>query len=270
MLTILFVACVCVVKYSVAYEVVYAINAGGDAFIDSNNIQYAADLDKERTGIISDYGLQLPIRRISAKDVYLYQTERYHTDSFYYNIPYDGDGDYTLVLKFAEVYFNAVGMKVFHVVLNSAHRIIDHLDIFREVGKGIAHDEIVHFSIANNVLYYANDASRIENDRSNSIRVDFVKTKDDNPKINAIVLFKGMGDDIPKLPSLDDTLMGLVPPMNEATVKTYIVPEQKVRERRVSGPKQPDPYAMDNVGIYLPVAIVIATCIPLMYWMCSL
>lgn len=260
-------------KYSVAYKVVYAINAGGDAFIDSNNIQYAADLSKDRPGTTSDYGLRLPIRRVSAQDAYLYQTERYHSDSFHYDIPIDGDGDYALVLKFSEVYFSAAGMKVFNVVLNSAHRIVDNLDIFQEVGKAVAHDEVIQFSISNNMLYFGSDASRIDNDVPNSVRVDFVKTKKDNPKVNAIVLFKGDVGHIPQLQSYDDALMGLLSqPMAADTVfKTQKIIEERVqRVRRVSGPKQPDPYALDTTGIYLPVVFVIATLIPLVLWLCSL
>jgi hypothetical protein len=42
----------------------------------------------------------------------LYQTERYHTSTFGYDIPVAEDGHYLLILKFSEVYFNAPNMKV--------------------------------------------------------------------------------------------------------------------------------------------------------------
>lgn len=42
----------------------------------------------------------------------LYQTERYHHSTFGYEIPLKGDGEYVLVLKFSEVYFNAPDQKV--------------------------------------------------------------------------------------------------------------------------------------------------------------
>jgi hypothetical protein len=42
----------------------------------------------------------------------LYQTERYHYSTFGYDLPLRGDGNYVLVLKFAEVYFNAPDQKV--------------------------------------------------------------------------------------------------------------------------------------------------------------
>lgn len=279
MLTTVLIVCICLIKSSFGYEVIYAVNAGGHAFIDSNQVRYAPDLDDDRVGTISDYGLQLGIRRARGNDAYLYQTERYHTDSFHYDVPVDGDGDYALVLKFAEVYFNAVDLKVFHVVLNGVHRIVNNLDIFRAVGKGVAHDENIYFSISENVLHVAGETSVIENGQS--IRVDFVKTEADNPKINAIVLYKGSVKNIPQLPSIDE-YMDMVSSMangvnyaqdqvlEQPVAHIHNIPEQKVRFCNTSGPKHPDPYELDYVSAYLPVVVVIAVFIPLMFWLCSL
>ena len=65
-----------------------------------------------KVGTSSDYGKQLLIGRVPQKDQILYQTERYHTSTFGYDIPITEDGRYLLVLKFSEVYFNAPNMKV--------------------------------------------------------------------------------------------------------------------------------------------------------------
>ena len=48
----------------------------------------------------------------------------------------DGDGDYLLVLKMSEVYFNAPNMKVFDVVLNGDLTVSSDLDIFEKVRSG--------------------------------------------------------------------------------------------------------------------------------------
>ncbi|TUM11643.1 Malectin [Bagarius yarrelli] len=53
----------------------------------------------------SDYGMRLPILRSSPEDQVLYQTERYNEDTFGYEVPMRDEGEYVLVLKFAEVYF---------------------------------------------------------------------------------------------------------------------------------------------------------------------
>ena len=93
-----------------AHKVVYAVNCGGEAHTDSFGIQYLRDMSK--VGTSSDYGKQLLIGRVPQKDQILYQTERYHTSTFGYDIPITEDGRYLLVLKFSEVYFNAPNMKV--------------------------------------------------------------------------------------------------------------------------------------------------------------
>lgn len=60
----------------------------------------------------SDYGVRLPILRSSPEDQVLYQTERYNEDTFGYDIPIRDEGDYILVMKYAEVYFAQSQQKV--------------------------------------------------------------------------------------------------------------------------------------------------------------
>lgn len=127
--------------------VVYAVNCGGEEHLDSNGIHYDRDPLFGKIGIASDYGKRLLIGRVPPSDQILYQTERYHTNTFGYDIPLNADGDYVLVLKFCEVYFNAPDQKVFDVVLNGDHTIVSDLDIFDKVGKGMAYDEYVPFTI---------------------------------------------------------------------------------------------------------------------------
>ena len=56
------------------------------------------------------------------------------------------------VLKFSEVYFGNAGAKVFDVVLNNDHSIVSDLDIYAMVGKGVAYDEVIPFSISEGML----------------------------------------------------------------------------------------------------------------------
>lgn len=98
------------VSYSL--EVIYAINSGGEAHTDSYGIRYAKDPLMGKVGTASDYGKQLIIGRINNVDQILYQTERYHHNTFGYDIPISQDGDYVMILKFCEVYFNSPNMKV--------------------------------------------------------------------------------------------------------------------------------------------------------------
>jgi hypothetical protein len=52
------------------------------------------------------------ISRALPEDQELYFTERYNLGDFTYQLPVFPDGDYTLVLKFAEAYFRAANQKV--------------------------------------------------------------------------------------------------------------------------------------------------------------
>lgn len=93
--------CVCLVLVqlsSMAFglgEVIFAVNAGGDAFTDSLGIRYRKDYLAE--GTPSDYGKNLEIKRVWDGDKALYETERYHLDTFGYTIPMpSANGDYVL------------------------------------------------------------------------------------------------------------------------------------------------------------------------------
>lgn len=56
--------------------------------------------------------MKLPILRSTPEDQILYQTERYNEETFGYEVPVKEEGDYVLVLKFAEVYFAQSQQKV--------------------------------------------------------------------------------------------------------------------------------------------------------------
>lgn len=56
--------------------------------------------------------MRLPVLRSSPEDQILYQTERYNEDTFGYDVPIREEGDYILVMKYAEVYFAQSQQKV--------------------------------------------------------------------------------------------------------------------------------------------------------------
>ncbi|CAH0554655.1 unnamed protein product [Brassicogethes aeneus] len=248
-------------------QLIYAVNCGGEAHTDAYGIRYERDPLHGKIGIASDYGKRLLIGRVPPNDYILYQTERYHTSTFGYDIPVNSDGDYVLVLKFCEVYFNAPDQKVFDVVLNGEHTIVTDLDIFEKVGRGVAHDEHVPFSISKGRLNVNGEESEI---RGNRIRVEFIKGYKDNPKINAMYVIKGDLDDMPKLPPipleqqpLDQQQQQQAPPPKEE-------PEAPKVRPRASGPKQPDPYESDESSIMLPLFIAIGAFIPILFCLCKL
>lgn len=242
-------------------EIIYAVNCGGPAHTDIYGIHYEKDATQGRIGTASDFGKQLVmIGRVNHKDEILYQTERYHHSTFGYDIPAKSDGEYVLVLKFSEVYFNSPNMKVFDVVLNGDHTIVADLDIYDKVGRGVAHDEYVPYSIKNGKLYYNEEESDI---RGGKIKVEFIKGYRDNPKINALYVMRGTIDEVPKLPPL-------VWPESDMDDLRDEVEEKNTNSKRASGPKTPDPYSMDESTLLIPVFVTIGAFIPLLFCLCKL
>uniref|UniRef100_T1IK58 Malectin domain-containing protein n=1 Tax=Strigamia maritima TaxID=126957 RepID=T1IK58_STRMM len=239
-------------------EVIYAVNCGGEAHTDSHGIHYQRDPLHGKVGTASDFGKQLIISRVPPADQILYQTERYHYNTFGYDIPFKADGDYVLVLKFSEVYFTSPKMKIFSISLNNEHTVVSDLDIFEKVGRSVAHDEHVPFTIQNGKL-------KVNGEESNFVgrlRLDFIKGYEDNPKINAIYVMKGTLDDVPKLPS---------PETEEDFYKEERTEEKKpTKIRRPSGPKTPDPYSVDDSSLMLPVFVAIGAFIPVLFCLCKL
>ncbi len=121
----------------------------------------------------------------------LYQTERWHSDTFTYSVPLKESGKYIIILKFSEVYFNNPGEKVFDVALGRK-TVLKDIDIFASVGKASAHDEYIEFELKDDVVYVNGSEARGAYEPKNKLlKVKFVKGSKDNPKINAILIFKG-------------------------------------------------------------------------------
>lgn len=245
-------------------EIIYAVNCGGNAHVDVYGIHYQRD--PLTIGTSSEHGKVLTIRRVFSQDQILYQTERYHTDNFEYSIPIRSDGDYVLVMKFSEVWFTEPNRKVFSVQLNEQHLVVDNLDIFATVGLGVAHDEIVPFSVKNGQLHVNKETS----DFDGFLNVEFVKLQMDNPKINAIYVMKGTLKDVPMLPSIPSPSHQGTDDEDEEEIQEKS--QQSHRKRRpVSETKVSDPYATeDPSSMLLPVIIAIAAFVPIVFCLCKL
>lgn len=118
--------------------------------------------------------------------------------------------------------------------------------------------------------YYKEEESEIS---SGKVRIEFIKGYRDNPKINAIVLLKGDIDNIPKLPPLSaqeaENQEQFEPIPLEVEEETIEKPASN-KQRKTSGPKQPNPYQLDDNSIMLPVFIAIVAFIPLLFCLCRL
>jgi hypothetical protein len=167
-------------------KVVHAINCGGYPYTDKAGISYSSDKFYDG-GKTSDYGMNYDIS--NTDDMIIYQTERWSSETITYSLPLKGDGIYTLILKFSEVYFTRANEKVFDIALGKK-TVVKNLDIYEKVGKGNAYDEYVEFTLKNNKIYFNGNECNgaYENEQ---LKLKFLKGYKDNPKINGILLYKG-------------------------------------------------------------------------------
>jgi hypothetical protein len=185
LLTIIYSNILCKLETS---KVIVAVNCGGDDYTDSKGVKYEAD-NYFNGGTSSDHGLSYSIK--NTEDELLYQTERWSSETLTYSLPLKPNinGKYVLILKFSEVYFNMKGEKVFNVAIGKENIIRD-LDIFGKVGKAEAFDEYIEFEIKNKQVFYKNKNCKDALD-GDKLKINFLKGRADNPKINAILLVKG-------------------------------------------------------------------------------
>ncbi|KAG1693761.1 Malectin-A [Nymphon striatum] len=254
-------------------EAIYAVNSGGGEHRDIHDVQYIADPVAD--GIASDFGKTLMIDRAHEHDQILYQTERYSLGSFQYDIPRKlQDGHYVFVLKFCEVYFRESNRKVFDVMLNE-HKVISELDIFDNVGHGVAHEEYIEFTVEKGSIMVNGQKSEGPQGR---VVLQFVKafyiaaTKYCHSKLPLKnTLLRSMlfyhpyaRDNVPKLPPPsklyeDDDEEDIIKQQPEKK-------EKKIVPRRPSGPKTPNPYESDdNTSKMLPIFIAISAFVPIAF-----
>src|SRR5208337_5479834 len=149
------------------YAAPFAINAGGPAY---TNIMYGTNYQADAfySGGIA---ASVPGATITGTtDPTLYLTERYGK-TFSYNIPAP-NGTYTVILQFAEIYWNQPGQRKFNVFVQG-NEVITGLDIIASAGgKNIAYDVTFPVTVTNGML-----------------DIDFT-TVVDNAKVSAIEILR--------------------------------------------------------------------------------
>jgi hypothetical protein len=122
------------------------INSGGGAFTDSQGRQWSAD-----TGFDGGIAYTTSASITGTDTPAIYQSERWNYNGVKYELTVP-NGTYTLNLKFAEIYFNTAGQRVFHVDVNG-QRFLTSFDPFAAAG-GInrAVDKSLTVSVTNSKL----------------------------------------------------------------------------------------------------------------------
>ena len=131
-------------------NVVFAVNAGGGSYTSESGFVYQADTDFSggETSSTTAAITASPADSAPAADSTVYQSERY--GNFSYNIPL-ANGNYTVILKFAETYFNSAGQRIFNVTMQGK-QVITNLDIYAMAGIYASLDVYIPVSVTTGTL----------------------------------------------------------------------------------------------------------------------
>jgi hypothetical protein len=119
------------------------VNAGGPQYTATSGSVYLADI-----GFIGGATQRRTSTIAGTADPMLYQSERY--GNFSYAIAVD-NGDYVVILRFAELYCSSIGRRVVDVEIEGI-LVIDNLDLIAKVEKNVAYDVTVPVHVTDGIL----------------------------------------------------------------------------------------------------------------------
>jgi Malectin domain/Chitobiase/beta-hexosaminidase C-terminal domain len=144
------------------------VNAGGPAYSDSQAQTWSADKNfSGGTPASTTHNIA------NTPDPTLYQTERYGNFTYQFTVP---NGGYNVTLKFAEIYWDSAGKRIFNVAINGTP-VLANFDIFAAVGG----------------QYTAIDKTFAVTTSTGAITIQFTSGSADLPKISAIEISSAGG-----------------------------------------------------------------------------
>jgi hypothetical protein len=142
------------------------VHAGGAAYTDTLGQSWSAD-----TGFSGGQTSATSSNITNTPDPSLYQTERYGNFSYTFTVP---AGNYTVILKFAEIYWTSPNQRTFNVSINGTS-VLTNFDIVSAAGAPLkAIDQSFNVSVT-----------------GSSITVQFSQGTVDLPKISSIAIKRG-------------------------------------------------------------------------------
>jgi hypothetical protein len=127
------------------------INCGGPTYLDRAGQLWSADMD-----FVGGSTFSTTLSITGTSDPTLYQTVRY-APTLTYNIPVV-NGTYTVTLYFAEIYFNALGQRVFNVSIEG-QTVLQNFDIWAVAGQFAAVQRTFVVTVTDGVLNIVGTAS---------------------------------------------------------------------------------------------------------------
>uniref|UniRef100_A0A1I7UUX6 Malectin domain-containing protein n=1 Tax=Caenorhabditis tropicalis TaxID=1561998 RepID=A0A1I7UUX6_9PELO len=241
-------------------RVISAVNCGGPETLGAYGILYSED--PSDSGVSSDAGRAFSFSNAEDRDVEIYQTERWSKESFSYEIPVSEDGDYVIILKFSEVYFERPDQKVFNVKINSK-TVVKNLDIFEKSGgRGFAHDIYIPINYRGKIV------------------IELAKGANDNPKINGFVVLRGGLEGLPEPPEKfvaserfredfdmyeNDIIEEYVKPQVIQDSSSEVDPESEEMFTATTGSENPFEQESSMDSLLLPVISAFIIIIPVAY-----
>jgi hypothetical protein len=150
------------------------VNAGGPAYTDSAGNLWAAD-----SGFTGGSAYTTAATIAKTSDPTLYRTERYNTGTLEYKTTLP-NGQYSVVLKFAEIYFSAAGQRVFNIIINGV-TVESNFDPFAAAGGiNTAIDKTYPVSVTGGAIDIQFVAV-VQNPKVSAIEIDPVLTTSSAP-----------------------------------------------------------------------------------------
>jgi uncharacterized protein YeeX (DUF496 family) len=167
----------------VAFDQIYAINAGGDDITDSDGIRYQKD--SEMVGV--NWRDKLDLTKIAKSDQNIYKYAiRTSQKKLEYNLPLESDGFYALIAKFS--YAWPENRCYQNMTLNDEILLLPEFEVLTLCGgNGKICDVYMYFCVSDNTLYYKSQTTSIQDE---VIRIGLHNGKK-LISIAALVLLKG-------------------------------------------------------------------------------
>jgi hypothetical protein len=151
-----------------SFAPVFVNSGSGSNYTDTLGNSWSAD-----TGFSAGQTDSTTVAITNTPDPALYQSERFGVFSYSFNVP---AGNYTVILKFAEIYYTQPGKRIFNVAINGTP-VLTNFDIVASAGAA----------------FKAIDKSFPVTVVGGSINVQFTAGSADLPKVSAIKVMQSSG-----------------------------------------------------------------------------
>ena len=136
------------------------LNVGGGAYTDDEGNEWLVDRAYKEGGYgyVGGYLFSTNDPIAGTNNDPLYQTERWGLSAYRFDLP---DGNYQVILHFAELYHTNYGMRIFDVIIEDSV-VIDDYDIYNDVGHDVAVSKALQIDVTDGCLDVDMAASKDE------------------------------------------------------------------------------------------------------------